>query len=65
MIIRNTSRQQEAKGAVLFFVILGIVFAMLLSNASGPFVLGTELNSDGTVEYLCLGRGCEDYTPMN
>ena len=27
--------------------------------SSGPIILGTELNANGYVEYMCLGSGCE------
>jgi hypothetical protein len=27
---------------------------------SGPIVLGSEMNTNGMVEYLCLGTSCND-----
>lgn len=31
---------------------------------TGPVILGTEMNDNGLVEYLCLGNGCENFTAM-
>lgn len=45
--------------AVFLITAIGISFV-----ASGPLVLGTELNPNGTTEYMCLGRGCEELTTM-
>lgn len=54
--------------ALGFFVCL-IVFLILCIgyayNSAGPVILGTEQNGDGSVEYLCLGSGCEDLRPMD
>ena len=42
-----------------------LVISICLSfMSSGPIILGTEMNTDGSVEYLCLGNGCENSTPM-
>lgn len=38
-------------------IILWIIAAEIFKP---PFVLGSERNGDGTIEYLCLGRGCEE-----
>jgi hypothetical protein len=54
------------KGAALAAGLLMMVllfFAMALS--SGPIILGTELNANGSVEYLCAGSGCEDFSDMH
>lgn len=57
-----TRRKIREIKAVLFGVTL---CAMLLSSlviafvSTGPIVLGTEMNTDGQVEYLCLFGGCE------
>lgn len=57
----------EETKACLFTVCLIILclgcFGTLLTE-SGPLVLGTELNANGQVEYLCLGWGCENLPPM-
>ena len=46
---------------ILFLVVL-LAFvslcAMMVASSSGPIVLGTELNTNGYIEYLCLGNGC-------
>lgn len=43
---------------------LSLVMAAFLSVGSAAyhtpaFVVGSELNADGSVEYLCLGMGCD------
>ncbi|MCK6418646.1 MAG: hypothetical protein L6Q57_06905 [Alphaproteobacteria bacterium] len=45
--------------AMMFTSLLVFIAAAVIS--SGPIVLGTEMNGDGSLEYLCLGRGCEIY----
>jgi hypothetical protein len=55
-------RRREKIQAILFAYFLAVVFIVGLTvsvASAGPFVLGTELNGNGTVEYLCLGTGCE------
>ena len=42
--------------AILFLVVMIIMIVL----SAGPLVLGTELNANGTMEYLCLFRGCEN-----
>lgn len=51
-------------GFGLFLVLLA-AFAVITAilSVKGPLVLGTELNANGTVEYLCLGNGCQN--PMD
>lgn len=46
---------------ILFFVGSLIVAAL----NTGPMILGTEMNDNGLVEYLCLGNGCENFTTMH
>lgn len=50
--------------AALLVVVLLSVFVALFVN-SGPIILGTEMNTNGLVEYLCIGNGCEDLTDMD
>ena len=53
---------REYKKAIVFFLFLMSVFVGSLYTAvasTGPIVLGTEMNTDGLVEYLCLGMGCD------
>lgn len=55
--------RKDVRNAVLFFIALVAMFLGSLYTAaasSGPIVLGTEMNTNGLVEYLCLGSGCED-----
>ena len=57
-----TARTEDIKiylfGAFLMALFIGGLAVALLS--SGPIVLGSEMNTNGKVEYLCLGTGCED-----
>lgn len=46
----------------LVSVFLGSIFIASLNT--GPVILGTEMNANGLVEYLCLGNGCENFTSM-
>lgn len=47
--------------AYFMFLVLVVIFSTLLAaSGSDPIVLGTEMNTNGMVEYLCLGKGCED-----
>jgi hypothetical protein len=57
----------EATKAVIFAVcVLSLLLVSLaMALTSGPIVLGTEMNTNGMVEYLCLGSGCENLHPMN
>lgn len=43
-----------------FLVLLLIASIIMAASQSGPIILGTEMNSNGHVEYLCLGNGCEN-----
>lgn len=58
----------EVIKASLFFVALMITLFMavvvVLSN-SPPIIVGTEMNTNGLVEYLCLGNGCENLQAMD
>mgnify|MGYP006271459127 CR=1 FL=1 len=61
------------KKEILYSTLFGwalIVFAAFLAVviltetlSSGPVVLGTEREADGSIEYLCLGRSCADIEP--
>ncbi|MAQ71801.1 MAG: hypothetical protein CL565_06370 [Alphaproteobacteria bacterium] len=56
-------RGSEIKKATFFFMFLVFALAFTIVTAvasSGPLVLGSELNTNGMVEYLCLGNGCAD-----
>lgn len=53
------------RNAVFFAIFLiALVTTCLIAcfATAGPIVLGTEMNTNGLVEYMCLGRGCEDLT---
>lgn len=60
--------QTELLKAIGFGIVLLVFFGCAVLGAfwySGPLVLGTEINTNGLVEYLCLGRGCEFGAPMD
>lgn len=47
---------------IIFFsllFLLALACAYIVVTKSGPVVLGSELNTNGRVEYLCLGAGCD------
>jgi hypothetical protein len=55
--------RREYKQAFGFFAFLLIVFILSIYAAfasAGPIVLGTEMNTNGLVEYLCFGMGCDN-----
>lgn len=61
-------RHREMVYATSFAILMGVFVVGLLGlslAAAGPVVLGTELNTNGLVEYLCLGRGCDSLQDMD
>ena len=61
-------KRKRLMNAYLFSLALLSMLLLCLGTAfvsAGPIVLGTEMNTNGLVEYLCLGRGCEDLTAMD
>ncbi|NCC22312.1 MAG: hypothetical protein EOM26_07600 [Alphaproteobacteria bacterium] len=62
MAMMRSRRNREVIGGcslLALFVVSGVL-AGIAAFSSGPIILGTELNTNGLVEYLCLGVGCED-----
>ena len=62
----NKRKQEQVKA--LFFCLSLIAFMIggigISIGSSGPVVLGTEMNTNGQVEYLCLFGGCDQLTDM-
>lgn len=62
--VRYSSRRMttEKKAAFFGMFLLSVLFVSLITayTTAPTLVLGTERNTNGMVEYLCLGRGCED-----
>ena len=59
----DTSDQKIILKAILFatfMLVLFIVSATMAFVSTGPIVLGSEMNTNGFVEYLCLGRDCDN-----
>lgn len=53
---------------VMFALLLILIFAgtlIIAATNSGPMILGTELNTNGHVEYMCLGNGCENFSKFH
>jgi chemotaxis family two-component system response regulator Rcp1 len=44
------------------FLVTSIIFSF---TSAGPIILGSEMNTDGMVEYMCLGNGCENMTDFS
>ena len=62
IFLYNKKHKQEIY-AFLFGVVLGVIFlsALVIAfNSTGPIIIGTEMNTNGMVEYMCLGNGCEE-----
>lgn len=58
----------EILKASLFFtgLIATLLVCITMAFASAPpIILGTEMNTNGVVEYLCLGNGCENLQSMD
>ena len=54
------TRQQKAALFGLFLLTILAVSLITALTTTGPVVLGTEMNTNGMVEYLCLGRDCDN-----
>lgn len=66
MLYLTESRSVGVRHIIFCFGLLTFLAASLATAAlsTGPIILGTEMNTDGLVEYLCLGNGCEDFTAI-
>lgn len=61
-------KQKEMMKAISFALFLATVLMLSILMAldtSGPIILGTEMNANGMVEYLCLGSDCDGLRPMD
>jgi len=62
--VRHSARHMRTdKKAALFglFLVTVLLISVITTLTSMPkIVLGTERNTDGFIEYLCLGRSCEE-----
>ncbi|HPF78997.1 MAG TPA: hypothetical protein PLF01_06850 [Alphaproteobacteria bacterium] len=59
---RRSRRLNRDQKALMFGILMLGIFSLSIMSAissTGPLVLGTEKNTNGLVEYLCLGRDCE------
>jgi hypothetical protein len=62
----NRYKRELVLNPILFFFLI-VIFAIacgIVAYDNSNKVLGTELNANGEVEYLCLGTACEDLPPM-
>jgi hypothetical protein len=58
-------RRRLPFSAYIFAGLLVLTFFMSLVIAmvsAGPIVLGSEMNGNGSMEYLCLGTGCDAFS---
>lgn len=62
MYIERNRNRDILKGQALIFLLLAFILGLLFFSlkGTGPIVLGSERNGNGSVEYLCLGMGCDD-----
>lgn len=61
-------KKDEGARAMLFSMFLMsflIVSLFVVFMNSAPVVLGSERNTNGMVEYMCLGNDCEELTSFN
>jgi hypothetical protein len=52
---------------MFFLSLAAIILVLTVSSLMSldQLILGSELNGDGSVEYLCLGRGCDGLTYLD
>ena len=65
---KTDSKTEFIYAAGFFVILLGFVIVMTyigFSAAPDNFIIGSELNGDGTVEYLCLGSHCDHINQMD
>ena len=62
---RHQKTYLQAIGFTFFLLTFFVGSLGTAYMSSGPIVLGTEMNSNGTVEYLCLGNGCHNVLAMD
>lgn len=54
------SERRKAACFGVTLVLIMMVSVVTIFMSSGPIVLGSEMNTNGMVEYLCLGTSCTD-----
>jgi|TARA_R110002126_G_scaffold215287_1_gene361444 hypothetical protein len=59
---KETIKAVSFCGTLLLFALSAVVLSF---SSIDRVILGTELNGNGTVEYLCLGTSCEGLTNMD
>lgn len=66
LTIYRRKRRAKIMAPLFFMFLIGVLalFIMMGFFWSGPIVLGTEMNTDGLIEYMCLGRDCESLQPF-
>ena len=60
--------QRQRIYAAVFCMFLGLIMLsslVIAFSSSGPIILGTEMNTNGMVEYMCLGNGCENVSQFS
>lgn len=64
----DTPRRELLSASLFTFglvVFISVMVYLSITSVSDSFILGSELNGDGTVEYMCLGTHCEDLNRMD
>jgi hypothetical protein len=62
---RRDKETLKATSFGLSLLLFTFCLVILCLSSVDRIVLGTELNGDGSVEYLCLGSSCESLTRMD
>lgn len=68
MPMHARSRLKKMTGPIFFTISLVIIFVLSMVGIfinAWPLVLGTEINANGHIEYLCLGNGCDSRSQMS
>lgn len=65
MHVRHGSKKMVAPFCFALSLLLLFILSLVgIFISSGPVVLGSEMNANGTIEYLCLGTGCESHSEL-
>lgn len=63
----NRRSKELVKASIFCTALIFSLFVFLFTafSQSDPIILGTEMNTNGMVEYLCLGNGCDHLQDMD
>jgi len=64
--LSHSNKEIRKAGIFAAFLCVLILMSLLVVFNNAPrIILGTEMNTNGLVEYLCLGKGCENLQSMD